>query len=60
MDTCKCFFCLNNKEHKHTIPVRWISVTGKLLVAESLDPNDIVPMEACYICGHRQEVSRNV
>jgi hypothetical protein len=49
---CKCWFCKNQHLHKHSLPVTWNEVTGHLLVAESLDPNDVVRLEACHLCGH--------
>jgi hypothetical protein len=48
---CECFFCKNGKEHpaRHT---EFHPTTHLLLKAESLDPRDSVPLEACTTCGH--------
>ena len=57
MAGCTCFFCANNKEHKHTIEITWYAVSDRLLVAESLDPNDRIKRKACGLCGHIEEES---
>lgn len=54
---CSCFFCKDGKPHpdRHKDFRR---VSSRLLVAESLDPKDWVPMEACTTCGHQREVQK--
>lgn len=50
---CECFFCKNEKEHPnrkyHDVYRRMSDV---LLVAESLNPEDSIPIEFCVTCTH--------
>lgn len=50
---CECFFCGQGKEHPdrkyHDVYRRMSDV---LLVAESLDPKDFIPIEFCVTCTH--------
>jgi hypothetical protein len=48
---CDCFFCKNDKPHRET-HTKFRQITGYLLKAESLDPNDYVYLKACTTCGH--------
>lgn len=50
---CNCHFCTQGIPHKHTLPVQWSS-SGRLQVAESLDPNDIIRTRVCNMCGHEE------
>lgn len=51
---CKCFFCQEGKVHpkSHTT---FGEMTGRLLVAESLLPEDRVRRFGCSTCGHTVE-----
>lgn len=54
--SCNCFFCSKGESH----PERHESfheVSGHLLVAESLNPDDVVRVEACGTCGHQRPMS---
>jgi hypothetical protein len=53
---CTCFFCATGRPHpaSHTL---FTEVSSRLLVAESLDPDDLVKQEACDTCGHLQNKS---
>ena len=59
---CTCWFCSQGKEHKHTIEYAWYSIGSTLKPGkdESLDPNDRVYLEACALCGHTREVTKDV
>jgi hypothetical protein len=50
---CQCFFCKKGTEHPnrkyHDVYKRMSDV---LLVAESLDPKDFIPIEFCVTCTH--------
>lgn len=52
MITCTCFFCSRGEAHPDERHPDFHPTTGRLLVAESLDPKDTIPMEACTLCGH--------
>jgi hypothetical protein len=54
--TCRCFFCQEGKPHPER-HANFTPVTGYLLKAESLDPNDVVYQEACTTCGHVRRVA---
>lgn len=49
---CPCYFCTNKLPHRHSLPVTMHPISGRLKVAESLDPNDMIKRWACSICGH--------
>lgn len=52
---CSCFFCNFNKEHPDDRHPNFHAISDRLLKAESLDPKDSIPMEACKTCGHRRD-----
>lgn len=51
---CACLLCQKGKEHKHSFETGWYGITHLLLVPESLDPKDSIPLEACDLCGHKR------
>lgn len=58
ISACRCYFCINGLEHRasHT---NYSRISDELLVAESLNPQDSIKMEACTTCGHKQPVGAN-
>lgn len=50
---CNCYFCINNKPHKHSMLTEW-QQHGYLQVAESLDPKDIISTRVCNLCAHEE------
>lgn len=54
---CTCFFCQRNKKHT-LMHNNWMRVSSVLLVAESLDPNDSIDVEACTTCAHVREIKK--
>lgn len=54
---CSCYFCSNNKEHPNRkFHDSYRKITSILLVAESLDPKDSIPVEACTTCSHVRRI----
>ena len=53
---CKCFYCQQGKQHKHSPGYndKWEN-TGRLMVADSLDPKDILLTRTCSLCGHEEK-----
>ncbi len=50
---CKCFFCTQGKEHPNKkYHTEYKRMSDVLLVAESLDPKDRIPIEFCITCTH--------
>ncbi len=57
---CDCFFCRSGKVHpdrKYHQEFRRIS--SVLKVAESLNPDDYIDLEACVTCSHTRIVEKS-
>jgi hypothetical protein len=52
---CRCYFCIQNKDHPDSHKEFMTEKRGHLQVAESLDPNDIVWTRMCRLCTHEVE-----
>jgi hypothetical protein len=57
---CECAFCSSKppRPHPDDRHPRFERISDHLLVAESLDPNDSIPMEACWTCGHKRPMKK--
>lgn len=51
---CRCHFCATGKTHRHSPGYDSWERGGQLLVADSLDPKDILPTKTCTICAHTE------
>lgn len=50
---CSCYYCQQNKEHPvRKFHLKFRKISSVLKVAESLDPNDYIHLEACETCSH--------
>lgn len=48
---CDCYFCENGRPHP-TAHDSWVTLSAFLRRPESLDSKDLLPREACTLCGH--------
>ena len=54
---CQCFFCKQDKIHPNRkYHDKYKKMTSVLLVAESLDPKDSIPIEFCETCTHTRVI----
>lgn len=55
---CDCWFCTNSTPHRSTSPHDdFYRVSDILLAAESLRPEDRIPVQACAVCGHKEKLN---
>lgn len=53
---CDCHFCRTGQAHKHSKGYDQWDVGSRLLVAESLKPEDQQPTKTCKLCGHTEDL----
>ena len=53
---CLCYYCISGKTHEHSKGYDQWDISSRLLIPESLKPEDRQPTKTCRLCGHTEDL----